>query len=393
MSNKKRTPEEDANTGYINIVDGKVYVFPGATPPTATTEALTPALTQTNRPLKRETLPAKNTQIGLHAVSQYFGDTKERNLFSKEIVESYIKDTGLEITDRPDSYGVVMSQSQFKVFEGILSAFSDTNYAGHLTVSRTQSLKEVYRDKDKPVKEILHSSENAPYRHIENIPVVKLTQSQIIELSGHSRSQGDKTDVIEAIDFLGTKQFCFYWSRLKTENGKPVKDKRGDFIKEEVMEVGSILRIKTIRNEAGELQYYEIHPSAPVIDQVNNYFLLVPNNWREEVKEIAGTRASSYTYQLLLWLRVQFEYIRRHNSKRGKKTRAFVITKSWEEVAQVLKMPKTMYKANRKRALKIIQEAYAVAIKLGYLVKVENNGAADILHLNEGYYPKPGKLV
>jgi len=56
-------------------------------------------------------------------------------------------------------------------------------------------------------------------------------------------------------------------------------------------------------------------------------------------------------------------------------------------------MPETMYKANRKRASKIIQDAYSTAIKLGYLVKVENTGATDILYLNESYYPKPGELV
>jgi hypothetical protein len=52
-----------------------------------------------------------------------------------------------------------------------------------------------------------------------------------------------------------------------------------------------------------------------------------------------------------------------------------------------------MYKANRKRASKIIEDAYSVAIGLGYLKKVENTGATDILHLNESYYPKPGELV
>ena len=58
-----------------------------------------------------------------------------------------------------------------------------------------------------------------------------------------------------------------------------------------------------------------------------------------------------------------------------------------------LKMPETMYKANRKRASKIIQDAYEVAIKLGYLLEVKNNGATDTLFLNESYYPKPGELV
>lgn len=187
----------------------------------------------------------------------------------------------------------------------------------------------------------------------------------------------------------------FYWIRLKTENGKPVKDKSGDYVKEEVMEVGTILRIKTVRDGTGLLQYYEIHPSAPLLDQINNYFLLVPTNWRDEVKQLTGKRASSYTYELLLWLRLQYEQIRRYNKGGGKnrKPKPFKISKSWEDVAITLKMPESVYKRKRKRAINIIQEAYSVAIKLGYLVRVENNGATDILYLNESYYPKPGELV
>ena len=56
-------------------------------------------------------------------------------------------------------------------------------------------------------------------------------------------------------------------------------------------------------------------------------------------------------------------------------------------------MPETMYKANRKRAAKIIQDAYSTAIEVGYLIRVENDGATDILYLNESYYPKSGELV
>ena len=91
------------------------------------------------------------------------------------------------------------------------------------------------------------------------------------------------------------------------------------------MEVGSLFRIKTVRTEEGELQYYEIHPSAPLLDQISNYFLLVPNDWREEVKQLTGKRASSYTYELLLWLRLQYEQIRRYNSGKNRKKKPFKI--------------------------------------------------------------------
>lgn len=325
----------------------------------------------------------KHTKIAIHTVSQFYGDNKQLSLFSDEKIDAFSRATGLSITNRPDSYGVVLNQSQRRVLEGILKAFTDSNYKGDEEIDKATYSSKIY-----PINKIAGA-----YSNVDKIPVVRLTQAEIIKLSGHDRTQGDKVDVVEAISFLATKQFCFYWVRLKTEKGKPVKDKSGDYVKEEVMEVGSLFRIKTVRTEEGELQYYEIHPSAPLLDQVNNYFLLVPNDWREEVKQLTGKRASSYTYELLLWLRLQYEQIRRYNSGKNRKKKPFKISKSWEDVAIALKMPETMYKANRKRASKIIQEAYSTAIKLGYLIRVENNGATDILYLNESYYPKPGELV
>jgi hypothetical protein len=332
-----------------------------------------------------EGVEPKHTKMAIHAVSQFYGDNKQLSLFSEQKIEAFSKATGLTITDKPDSYGVVLNQSQRRVLEGILKAFTDSNYKGDEEIDKATYSSDFY-----PINRIAGA-----YSNIDKIPVVRLTQAQIIKLSGHDRTQGDKVDVIEAISFLATKQFCFYWVRLKTEKGNPVKDRYGDYVKEEVMEVGTLLRIKTVRTKEGELDYYEIHPSAPLLDQVSNYFLLVPNDWREEVKQLTGKRASSYTYELLLWLRLQYEQIRRYNNGGGKKRKPkpFKISKSCEDVAIALKMPETMYKANRKRALKIIQEAYSVAIKLGYLVDVENNGATDILYLNESYYPKPGELV
>ena len=339
-----------------------------------------------------------NIQMAIHTVTQFFGDSKQLSLFSDEKIDGFKEATGLNLTNRPENYGVVLNQAQSRVFEGILKAFSDTNYKGDDQKDKASALREVYAD-TRTSAEILTTGDNAPYKNINIIPAIRLTQAQIIELSGYDlkkQRQGDKQEAIMALTFLSTNQFCFYWVRLKTtSDGKPVKDKNGDYVKEEVMEVGTLLRVKTVRDQTGLLQYYEIQPSAPLLDQVNNYFLLVPNNWREEVKQITGRRASSYTYEFLLWLRLQHEQIRRYNSKRGrgKKVKPYIIKKRWEDIAIALKMPGSMYKANRKRASKIIQEAYSVAIKLGYLLKVDSDGATDMLYINEDNYPKPGKLV
>ena len=335
---------------------------------------------------KKEKVKENHIKISIHAVSQFYGDNKP--LFSEAKIDAFSNSTGLRITNKPNSYGVVLNQTQRRVLEGILKAFTAKNYKGDEEIDKATYSAHIY-----PINRI-----PGAYFNIDKIPVVRLTQAQIIELSGFDlkkQRQGDKQDVIEALSFLATKQFCFYWVRLKMEKGKPVKDKNGNYVKEEVMEVGTLLRIKTVRDEAGVLRYYEIHPSAPLLDQIESYFLLVPNNWRDEVKQLTGKRASIYTYEFLFWLRLQYEQIRRYNKGGGKnrKPKPFKITKSWEEIAIALKMPESVYKGQRKRALKIIQEAYSIAIKLGYLVKVESDGVTDTLYLNESYYPKPGELV
>jgi hypothetical protein len=340
---------------------------------------------ETAQPVEEGEKKEKHSRISIHTVSQFFGDNKQLSAFSDAKIESFKASTGLTLTNRPESYGVVLNQAQRRVLEGILKAFTETNYKGDLEIDKNS-----YSEEEYPVNKIAGA-----YSNIDKIPVIQLTQAEIIRLSGYDTTHSDKQEVIEALTFLGTKQFCFYWTRSKKDGkGKLLKDKSGAWVKEEVMEVGSLFRVKYITTAEGRLDYYEIHPSAPVLDQVESYFLLVPNNWRDEVKELTGKRGSSYTYELLLWLRLQYEQIRRYNKTGGKsrKARPMEINKSWEDIAIALKMPETMYKANRKRASKIIQEAYAVAIKLGYLVKVENNGIVDTLFLNEEYYPAPGKL-
>ena len=336
------------------------------------------------------------TSISIHTVSQLYAGNREMSKFSDEKVNDFVKKTGISLINRPESYGIVLNQSQQRVLEGILKAFSDTNYEGDEMVDKYKSLEKTYSTTNIDTRKII----NETYSNVDKIPIIRLSQADIINLAGYNaKRQGDKVDVLEAIAFLATKQFCFYWIRLKKDNkGELVKNKNGDFIKEEIMEVSTLFRIRVVREE-GDFQHYEIHPSCVIIDQINsnyggNYFLLIPTNWRDEVTKLTGKRASSYTYEFLLWLRVHYEQIRRHNAKQ-KKNKPFVITKSWENVAIALKMPESLYKSNRKKASKIIQTAYEIALRLGYLIKIENNQLADTdtLYLNESYYPKPGELV
>jgi hypothetical protein len=146
----------------------------------------------------------KHTKMAIHTVTQFYGDNRQLSLFSDEKIDAFKDATGLNLTNRPTNYGVVLNQAQRRVFEGILKAFTDTNYKGDEQKDKATALREVYSDTETSAKTLV-KGENAPYRNIDTIPVVKLTQAQIIELSGYDlkrQRQGDKQDVIEALSFL-----------------------------------------------------------------------------------------------------------------------------------------------------------------------------------------------
>lgn len=310
---------------------------------------------------------SKYLKIGLHAANQFFNNPK---------LPASIK----EITGS-EQFGVVLTKTQNQVFEGILKAFTNTNYKGDESLDPNAYSRTVH--------EI--DSRHPSYENIDRIPIIRLTQAEIIELSGLPRDR--KKEVVSALKFLHETHFNFYWERLKYDKkGKPIKGKNGDWSKEEVYTSGALFYIKNIK-ENKVTKYYEISPSAVLLDQVSaeyggNFFLRKDEKWADEVKQQIGPGVSNYTYVFLSYLRTQYEMIRRHN-KYKKQKRPFEIAKTWEEIAYIIKMPESIYKRKKERAEKLVKDAYTAAVKLGYLSKVEMNGNLYKLYLNTEYYPKP----
>lgn len=355
----------------------------------------------TGRPKKKRA--EEPFTVGFHNVAQLFNEPRQLTLFSDNQITEFIKKTGIktvgEDTDTDKPAPPWLNVVETRVLMGLLKAFSDTQYMGTTQVGKKDEFRE--RGINVETQRALDVMEN-PYRNINQIPVLQLTQADVIHLSGYDSKMGDKQEVIKALASLGMKQFAFFWKRLaKDEKGRPVKDKSGDFKREVVMEVGTYFRISHILEEkTNKLLHYEISPSAVILDQVNDtyggrYYLIIPGNWDEEIRKITGRRATPYTYQFLLWLRWKYEELRQFNNNPRKKTnrKPFVIKKSWEEIAGILKMPESMYIANRKRAREIIEKAYTIATRLGYLLRVENDGAVDVLYLNEEFFPQGRELV
>lgn len=337
-------------------------------------------------------------KVGKHAIKQFIGDEEINKKFSPEKVNNFVNNTGLKLMNNIDKFGVVLNNTQMRVFEAILKALTNTNYNGDEPKKRGEALNEFKDNYSNPnAGQILITNENAPYKNINTIPVIKVTQTELIELAGYDpRKQSDRQNVTQALNFLAMHQFCFYWERLKREKGIPVKYKDGGYKKEEVMEVGTLLRVKYVRDEKTKiLQYYEIHPSACMLDQVNNYFLLIPNDWREEVKRITKKQVSSYTYLFLIWLRMEFEKIRRNNAKKklNEKKRDYKVVVTYEELAKILKMPESLYKKKRATAQRVFDEAYLIAYLLGYLIEGDEQDGIYTYYLDKDFYPQPGKLV
>lgn len=322
----------------------------------------------------------QTTQISLHSVRNLLGSEQQISLFSEEKVREFAETYGVSLEGEISRYGIDLTDIQLRMMEGILHGLTKTRYRGNLDpVEIPEHAKEKYPRGDLPDS----------YKYLERIPKFKATQSEILRWANvNQKSAGEVQVALRAFKHLGTNQYCFFYTRLAlNEEGVPRKDRDGDFLKEEVIAVDTLFTIKEVRSKkTGLLNYYEIIPSSIFLDQRESYFMLIPFNWREEVRGIIGQRkASSYTFRFLLLLRYLFE-LQRRNDKTKKE---FIVKCPPEEMAIKLKMPESVYKRKKDRAYKILEDAYSVAKRLGYLKKYERTPALDILYLNEEKYYLP----
>lgn len=321
------------------------------------------------------------TQIGLHSVKNLLGVHQKTSLFSDHDVE-FSEEYGFKLEGKIDRFGIDLTDIQSRVMEGILYGFSKTAYRGNTAPETKENLISLKYSGKEP----------DTYKYVTEIPKIRATQTDILEWSGiNKNSIACWSRAIEAIEELGRKQYCFYYDRLALdEEGIPTKGKNGEWKKEEVIAVDSLFFIKEIRDEnTGNLKYYEIMPSAIFLDQRESYFMFIPLNWREEVKALVGNKkASSYTFRFLLFLRYQYELKRRVNSCKP----PYQIKWSAQEIARAIKMPESIYLRKKKRLDQILDDAYSVAKRLGYLQEYERKEFVDILTLNDKKFFNGGGL-
>ena len=355
----------------------------------------------------REQDKPQHIKTGKHLVSQYLGPVDpQTKLNFAETLERYTRETGLTMGNRPLGWGLNLNFAEQRVTHAILEAFSRDEYQGQITLPKEEVLTDPERG-----PHILPGKWNAmgpgamarkAYKDIPHLPTIRLTLAEIVKLAGYDHDrQGDKQKVMEAIDHLRSHLYLFWWKRkaFKIVNGVavPDRDAKGEHKWEEREDISPLFRIVFVRDEQTKvLKYFEISPSAVVLDQVNptyggNYFLMVPRDLHTQVVKAVGKgqRSSSYTFAFLVYLHAEYERISRH-AKKGTAPK-HTIAKPWEEITQRIKMPESVWKRKRANAVARLEQVYQVAKELGYLKSYRMDNGVDVLELEPSKYYRPEK--
>lgn len=322
-----------------------------------------------------------DTQLAIHSVQNILGNKQQLSLF-EEKNDAIQKEFGLKLEGSIDRFGVNLSDIEFRVMESIIKGFTKTNYKGNMAP------KEVAEVANEKYDGVVPKS----YQFLKELPRLRVTQKDIMGWCHLKDGIGRKERVIAALKTLGTTQFCFYYDRLAFDDeNKPLKDSNGKWKKESVVVVDTLFTIKQVKNPSSDKHsYYEITPSSIFLDQRENYFIMMRNNWREEVIKLVGNKkASSYTFRLLMFLCYQYELKRRNPSAQ----KPYQIRWSPEDIATAIKMPTSVILKNKKRMNSILDDAYSVAKSVGYLESYERLGYVDCLLFDEKKYYDPAGAI
>ncbi len=330
----------------------------------------------------------KYTRMALHSVDNITPGSFQRELFNPEAVPVFDSRYGHKADSKIESYGLSLNVMDFSIVEGILKAFTETDYKGNLPKVKAHDLAQRKYKKQMP----------EAYKVIGEFPCIRITERALLELSGISKGCGVhiKKRARESILKMGNQQYFFRYQRLaKDRSGKPIFEKEKDngkkIHKKEIVEiVDTPFTIKQVKREGSEkLKYYEITPSVIFYDQIDSYFMLIPHQWREEIRLSLGkARVSHYLLNFILFL------MRTHERYRSKKaTPPFIVPYKWQTIAQYIKMPDSMWKRQIKRANETLQDCYETAEKLDYLSFFTRNAGIDTLGLNSAKFPTQKEIT
>lgn len=362
--------------------------------------------------LKADLLKPDYFKVARHGVKQLTGKIGPQIAMTFEEapveVADYIEQAGLTVSEEDrkrflEGWGADLTVTQHSVLLAVLERMSAKNYQGDGMEGRKEVLTRA--GVNPPGGRLPELMEKA-LRNVKEFPVVRLSLHEVVELAGLDKeAQRDKLEVKQALEHLGTARYAFYWERLATveHNGKkkPVIDQDGKYVKEGVRTVGSVLYVKQVVDpQSGQLDYYEIAPSEAFLDQVTEgygspggYFLMMPTGLLDKVRKAVrshGRRVTPHYYTFLYWLLATYEDRRSHTPK-GKEPN-LQVRKHYEEIAQLIRMPESVWRRKRTDAVERLERIYQAAKDLGYLkgYKMGQDGVVTLDLNPTGPYYRPG---
>lgn len=117
------------------------------------------------------------------------------------------------------------------------------------------------------------------------------------------------------------------------------------------------------------------------IDQIKNYYLTKPANYKEEIQQLGRGKISKYVYNFIDWVLYQAEQKRRTKSD-------YAVRISPEVLAEALKMYAFIKKRQWKRINETLQQCFDMALQLNYILeqpKKEQNALGSdmyVIYLN-----------
>ncbi|MFQ5729618.1 MAG: hypothetical protein ACE5GN_04595, partial [Waddliaceae bacterium] len=320
-----------------------------------------------------------STQISLHGIKNIFGEPTQMSLFDRDNVH-YLQDAFLERLDQIKRVGSELTEIELRVLEAILKGFSRSGYKGNRpAIKREEILAAKSGGEYQPI-----------FQYVKQIPVLRFRRADLLRWMGVNSTQfSTVSGVFLALSKLAHKQFYYYYERTaQDEEGNLIREGRG-WKKEQVSCVGTLFNLEAV-NDKDNFLYYDIRLNPIFLDQLNSYFLMIPEDWRREVKALVGKRkVSSYVFVFLMFLRYQYELRRRSPVAQH----PYRLEKSPEDIAVGINIPPSIFKKKRKRMREILDECYEVATSLGYLRSFNRLGGIDVLVFDDQKYYNPKHIL
>jgi len=306
-------------------------------------------------------------RVSLHTSRQKFGKFEQKKLAA--------------LTNE----GIVLSLSENKALFAIQKLLDNTNYQGNLDGKHL-------------------ACEDNNFKYNGKVPRLEFTPAYYLEAFGLKRNKtargyyefnsNEREQAIKALHSLSDKKFKIVYERTNFEDKNGKTKKTIDVIITE----SNLIRIMWGifgMTEAEKKKYdnntfteeelldratYGVELSPILVDQINGYFILMPNNLFDEIKEqLPKGKYSQYIPLFIEWLIVTAEIQRR--AKTGWKTEI-----NFKKLAGKLRMDKLIKTRQWKRIKELLNECYEIARELGYLLDFQTaagrNDTKEVFRLN-----------